>query len=76
MKLLKSIFVSLISTGSTEECIPAGLPEKYREHYRIIENTGTCYIKRAVFLSKYEHVWSRKHLLAGLKHLTASIPHD
>ena len=49
MKLLKSIFVSLISTGSTEECIPAGLPEKYREHYRIIENTGTCYIKRAVF---------------------------
>lgn len=56
MKLLKSIFVSLISTGSTEECIPAGLPEKYREHYRIIENTGTCYIKRAVFLSKYEHV--------------------
>ena len=47
MKLLKSIFLSLISTGSTEECVPAGLPEKYREHYRIIENTGTCYIEKS-----------------------------
>ena len=47
MKLLKSIFLSLISTGSTEECVPAGLPEKYREHYRIIENTGNCYINYA-----------------------------
>ena len=50
MKLLKSIFLSLISTGSTEECVPAGLPEKYREHYRIIENTGTCYKKYTDFL--------------------------
>ena len=47
MKLLKSIFLSLVSTGSTEECVPAGLPEKYREHYRIIENTGTCSTKYA-----------------------------
>jgi len=50
MKLLKSIFLSLISTGSTEECVPAGLPEKYREHYRIIENTGTCYIEKSVMI--------------------------
>ena len=50
MKLLKSIFLSLISTGSTEECVPAGLPEKYREHYRIIKNTGTCYIEKKLLI--------------------------
>ena len=63
MKLLKSIFLSLISTGSTEECIPAGLPEKYREHYRIIENTGTCYIKYTDFHGVNMSSWCYDMLL-------------